>query len=76
MEEYEVDLTISLDDALAWREVRNGRKVIVVNVAWLNLKLDRIVEEIHRAVVHEILHEVMETENEEIVEKAEKLILS
>jgi len=75
VEEYTLDLTIRTDDALAWREVRDGKKYIVVNVAWLNIDVERIAYEIHRAVVHEILHEVMGTECEEVVNTAEKLLL-
>lgn len=47
---------------------------IVINVAWLNLDFERIVEEIVRAVFHEIMHEVLGTEDEEPVVMCEKAV--
>jgi len=75
LEQFEVDLTVNPNDALAWRIRRKGKVIIVVNVYWLKEEPRKIAEDIHKAVVHEILHEILGTEDEETVEKAEKLLI-
>lgn len=73
--EFQVDLTINPNDALAWRVKRNNKIIIVVNVYWLKEDFQKIIEDIHRAVVHEILHEFLGLEDEGKVETLEKLLL-
>ena len=74
MADYIIDFTLNGRDALAWREQRGNKRTIVVNVIWLNEEFNKLVKDIDRAIVHEILHDIMQTENEKLVEKAERLL--
>jgi len=80
-EKYEIDVALTDKDAEAWRIKKKNKVVIVLNLYWYKDdynredKFEKLVEDINSAIIHEILHEEVGTENEYIIEKLEKLLV-
>jgi len=80
-EKYEIEVAVTDKDALAWRIKRKNKVAIVINLYWFKEnynredKFEKLVEDINSAIIHEMLHEEVGTENEYIIEKLEKLLV-